>query len=192
MKLPLILVALLVIATTPSQAQPSQDEARIRTELQAFVSELSAAIGNQDRSALERLYAPEFVFMHGFGNHDDRDEQITSVMDAVAPAGLPAGAAFGAEDALIVEGNVAIRRRTSISMGQRLFNTTVYLKRSGAWQLLQIQSTVMTPERVAIEVPVDTLRSYVGRYAQSNGNVAEFSLDAGQLLVRFPGQPSGG
>lgn len=175
-------------ASTPAQAQPSLDEARTRTELEAFRLELNAAIQNKDRAAMERLYAPEFQYMHGFGNHDDRNEQIASIMDpAVTLRELPP--VFGPGDTLILEGNVAIVRQRRSNAGQRLFGTVIYVKRGGAWQLLQIQGTAIAPERIAIDVPAAILRSYVGRYAQSNGNVADFTLDGGQLFVQFPGRP---
>lgn len=187
MKLHLHTLLFLVVLTTQAQAQPSSDEGRVRTELQAFRAELSAAVRNKDRAALERLFAPEFQFMHGLGNLDDRDEQIASIMDpAVSLTGLPS--VFRPDDTFILEGNIAIVRQRGNSAGRRLFGTSIYVKRNGAWQLLQIQATMIAPERVAIEVSAAILQAYVGRYTQSNGNLADFTLEDSQLFVQFPGR----
>lgn len=188
MKLVIALLLLQASTVQPAPAPAIATEERVRGELQAFVSELSAAIRDKDRAALARLYAPEFRWMHGFGNLDDREEQIAAIIDpAVRSEGVPP-LDFGPDTTLIVEGNVAILRRMTAG-GQRLFGTAIYVKRDGAWQLLQMQSTVVTPERTAIAVPNETLRSYVGRYRQSNGNTAEFTVEGQQLLVQFPNRP---
>jgi hypothetical protein len=172
-----VLVALLLLAATPVAAQTTNPD--VKAELQAFIKELNAALAARDRAALERLYALEFIFIHTVGPPVDRATHLANAM-ATAPRGaLPVPSL----DGLIVIGDVAILRNRD----DERFGTTIYGKRNGRWQILQLQGTALPPPP-SVAVAADVLRSYAGRYQQDNGLLVNIAVEGERLTLQGDGR----
>jgi len=66
------MAALSMIAALPATAQPAEDNAQVRAAADAF----NAAQQRGDGAALERLLAPDFLFVRGSGRIGDRRDFI--------------------------------------------------------------------------------------------------------------------
>ena len=193
-----ILTTFLLVAQASAHASPppssaSAEEARqvrVRSGLQAMMQQLNGAIERRDRAALERIYAPEFRYIHSSGFSEDREAQIRGILDRTAEfRGLPP-LEFGPDVLLVASDDLAlVRRLWRTPMGQEVWTSAVYARRNGAWQIVQMQGTEMNAARVAVAVPPERLQQLVGAYRQSNGNSATFSLEGAQLFVQFPNRP---
>jgi ketosteroid isomerase-like protein len=165
-------------AVAAAQAPASET---VKAELRAFVSELSAALQARDRDAIERLYAPDFVFVHALGPPIDRATHIaTSMAGKPRPGGLP----IPSFDGLVTSGDLAILRTRE----DLRYSTTIYTKSSGRWQVLHIQGTPIPSSKPAVSVPVDVLRSYAGRYQQDNALVVTISVESDALMLQVDGR----
>src|SRR4029077_12914898 len=130
-------------------------------ELRAFVTELNTALAARDRAALERLYADEFYFAHTLGKPIDKAAHIAAAMATPPGRALP----VPSFDGVMVFGDVAILR----TIEDARFSTSIYVKRSGHWQVLHPRGTRYRWSRPAAAVPADVLQGYAGRYEQDNG-----------------------
>jgi hypothetical protein len=171
----------IALAAAPAaQTQPAIES--VKTELQSFFKELGAALAARDRAALERLYAPEFVFVHTIGPPVGRAEHLASTM-ATAPRTSPPP--VPSLDGLIVIGNVAILR----SREAERFSTSIWTKRDGQWQVLQIQATPLPPPpRAVLSLPAELLRNYAGRYRQDNGLLVTVAVEGEHLTLQVDGR----
>ena len=172
-----LVVALLLIAA-PVSAQPANES--VKTELQAFIKELNAALQARDRAALERLYAPEFIFVHTIGPPISREEHLATTMKTAPRNSVP----IPSLDGLIVIGNVAMLRTRQ----DERFSTSIWAKRNGQWQVVQIQASVLPPSRPAVSVPIEVLQSYAGRYQQNNGLFVTIGLEGDRLTLQVDGR----
>ena len=172
-------LAALILLTGFVRAQETAREA-VQSELRAFIAELSAALAARDRAALERLYADEFIFIHALGPPIDKATHIAQAM-ATPPGRAPPMPSF---DRLLVFGDVAILR-TPV---EGRFGTTIYVRRSGQWQLLQIQGTPVPLSGPAVDVSTDVLQTYAGRYQQDNGLFVTISLETAGLALQVDGR----
>jgi Domain of unknown function (DUF4440) len=164
---------------TPLQAQTASVDS-VKVELRALMTELNAALAAKDRTALERIYADDFLFVHALGTAEDKKRQIDTAMASRGGAGIP----VPAFDGLIVFGDVAIYRRPE----PERFGTTIYVKRAGRWQLFQMQGTPLPSTRTNAAVPADVLRSYAGRYAQDNGLFVIIAVEGSGLTLQVEGR----
>jgi hypothetical protein len=169
--------AALVLATSVPGQTPVET---VKTELRALMTDLNAALAARDRAALERIYADEFLFVHALGTAVDKQGQIDAALSARGDAALP----VSGFDGLIVVGDVAIHRRPE----PERFGTTIYVKRAGRWQILQLQGTPLPTTRVNVSVPAEVLRSYAGRYAQDNGLFTIVAVEGGGLTLQVEGR----
>ena len=191
-------VMVAVAAALAAQAAPAQDArqqsgevAAVEAELQALHSELNRARRARDRAALERIYAPEFRWVHGAGYADDRDRQIETIFEASSDRDLPPPD-FSAPNELIVNGDTAVLRRPAWSTegGERLYSTHIFVRRDGRWQILQMQGTLLLPERQWVALPAAALETAAGRYRYPSGSVTTLTR-AGEAIERTtPGFPN--
>lgn len=158
----LVTLTSLLLLTFSTLAQPSAEadrQTQVKEELRKLFVELNDAFQKRDRTALERIYAEQFVYVHGAGYIDDRTTHINDSLTIETRSPLP----IPTFDQLFVYGDVAISRGLSRA-GNSLFGTSVFVKRDGRWQILQVQGTPMQPERKAVEVDIKVLDSYAGKY----------------------------
>ncbi|MBW3569625.1 MAG: DUF4440 domain-containing protein [Gemmatimonadetes bacterium] len=183
-----------VAGTPPPAAASSQPPgtfdtsqlAQVREELTTLHGELNAAVQARDRAAIERGYAPEFVFIHAYGYVDSLADHVEMLL-ARDPASPPRILTFAQ---LSVHGDVAVnRQRGGTTIGTPTLGTTIYVRRNGRWQILQSQGTEMVPERTAVPVATAVLDSYVGRYDRGGGVVVEIRREGDTLFRVVPGLP---
>jgi len=171
-----IAAALLVAAASISTHAQTPATETVKAELRAFITELNAARESHDRAALERLYAPEFLYVHALGPPVGRSQQIAEALAAPSSARLP----MPNFDGLIVIGDVAVLRQPVAGR----FGTSIYSKASGRWQLLQMQGTPIPSTLPKVDVAADVLRSYAGRYQQDNGNAVTIAVEGDGLTMQ--------
>jgi Domain of unknown function (DUF4440) len=158
-----------LLAASNALAQPSQDQnvARLQEEIRNITRQLNEAALKRDRAALERIFAPEFVFVHAYGYIDDRETHIKQTLtrptDIPYPLPLPS---FEAPNQLLVVGDVAVLRRQDgkTDDGARVWATNVFARRDGRFQIIQFHGTELQPERQWLTLPAATLNAYAGRY----------------------------
>src|SRR5262245_60553316 len=176
------LAALVVTSVLVMNAQaPSvPGDAAVKAELRALVTELNAALAAHDRAALERIYADEFLFVHTIGPPVAKKAQIDRAM--AAPVG--ADVSIPSFDGLLVYGDVAVLRAPRDGG----FGTTIYAKKNGRWQIVQLQGTATPSARPAAAVAQDVMREYVGRYQQENGLVVTITVEEDHLALQVEGR----
>jgi len=137
-------LAIVLSLMTVAAAQATNDasrQAKVKEELQQLFADLNQAITKKDRAALERIYADEFQFIHGNGYVVPKTAQIDGIManDSLSATPVPAPAF----DTFLLYGDVAVFRNTA----QGLAGTSIYVKKDGRWQVLQVQGTRLAPQR---------------------------------------------
>lgn len=179
----------LLLAAAPAAAA-APGEAAVAKELAALMTELDAAVQRHDRAALERIFAPEFVWVHAFGYVDDRATHIAQELATEKPPGLP-GFDFGPPNQLIVTGDVAILRQPTRPTRnvERLWSSAVYRREGGRWRIVQIQGTVMQPPQTIVTLPAAALDALAGRYRNDNGAINTIRRDGDALLLTTPAFP---
>lgn len=184
----LLLAAALALAW-PAAAQEA-DMARVQAELRALHAELNQAWRARDRAALERIYAPEFRWVHGVGYADDRDRQIANILEADSDRDLPP-IDFSPPTELMVFGDTAVMRRPNRTVtGIRIYSVEVFVRRDGRWRILHIQGTPLQPERAYVELQPAALDAFAGRYRNPAGGTETVETRAGGLLqARIPEVP---
>ena len=186
----LLVVAALILAG-PASAQPADrpEVAQVRAELQALHAELNQARRARDRAALERIYAPEFRWVHGVGYADDRARQIANILEANSDRDLPP-LDFSPPTELIVAGDTAVMRRPERTISaMRLYSVEIFVRRDGRWQILHIQGTPLRAEPAALSLPPAALDAFAGRYRSPSGTETVITR-AGELLqARIPELP---
>ncbi len=66
------------------------------------------------------------------------------------------------------------------------FITVIFTRQEGRWQIIQLQDTPLPSPRQTVTVDPKALASYVGKYEQSPGRIAEISLYDGGIRIVFP------
>lgn len=185
------MAAALGLALAQPANAPADEVARVRSELQALHAELNRARQARDRAALERLYAPEFRWVHGAGYADDRDRQLEVIFEANSDRALPPPD-FGPPNELMVFGDTAILRRPVFIAqgGGRLYSTHIFVKRGGRWQILHMQGTPLLPERTWIALPAAALDAVAGRYRFPSGAVTTLSREGEAIRRQTPEFPN--
>lgn len=177
-----------------AQPAPADETARVADELRALHAELNRARRARDRAALERIYAPEFRWVHGAGYAEDRERQIENILEADSGRDLPP-IDFAPPAELMLFGDVAVLRRPThvAGGGERLYSTHIFVRREGRWQMLQLQGTLLLPERQWIALPAQALEALAGRYRYADGPaggvVTTLTRQGDGLERRTPGFP---
>jgi hypothetical protein len=184
-------MALALAQPAEAAAAASPEVARVQAELKALHVELSRARRARDRAALERIYAPEFRWVHGTGYADDRDRQIQSIMEAAGDDAPPPPDFAPPSEVLLLRDTVVLRRPVFVgARGVRLYSTHIYVRRGGRWQILHMQSTPLLPERTWIVLPPAALEAFAGTYrSPDSGTVSRLWVAEGVLRRQSPGLP---
>jgi hypothetical protein len=173
----------ILLLTFPAFGQTSagnNKNAQVKEELRKLFVELNEAFQKRDRQALERIYAEEFVYVHGTGYVDDRTTHINDSLTIEVRTPLP----IPNFDQLYVYGDIAILRGLNQTRAaSSLFGTSIFVKRDSRWQMLQVQGTPMPPERKVVEVDTKILDSYVGRYENDAKESLTITREGKSLVV---------
>ena len=176
----LIYLLLMKAAVFSQQAQDTAHVAGVKAELQQLWNDMQSAAVKKDRTALERFYADEFIFIHSSGQEDNKQRRIANIlsMNDYTPAAMPSF------EELLLYGNVAVLRVKGFNRG-----TTIFVKRNDQWQVMQVQSTTLPPERKAIRLDAKVLQQYVGKYEQAPGVFTMITLENDTLRAKGVGRP---
>jgi hypothetical protein len=166
------------LTSSPSNIASSE----IKEEIKAMLVRLNEAAKKHDRATLEKIYADEFLFMHAVGFTDNKTEHIKGIMETDSVSGFVLTAI---DNLHVITDNMAIYRNPfrgpagNLSMG-----TTIYAKRNGNWQIIQIQGTTQQPERKWVKPNHSLLDTYTGKYQQANGATIIISRSEDTLILR--------
>src|SRR3954470_5498043 len=168
-------LALALVVAAPS-VLVGQSVEGARQGIRAMFDSLGAAAMRRDRAALERIYAPEFQFVHATGGIVSRAQLIDGL---VSPAGRSAGPVTPALDSMRLYGDVAI-----LSLAQNgMMATNVWVHRDGRWQIALVQGTMLPQKRPTIALDTRRLADYAGRYVLDTLAVV-ISVDGDSLMVQ--------
>lgn len=182
MKLPLFIFFLLIVSTSFSQQSANQEKtAKVREELKQLWNLSQDAAVKKDRKTLESIYADEFLFVHAMGQEDNKQRMINNILGVNDYIKAP----MPSFDDLYVYDNVAVLRVKGAIRG-----TTIYVKKNGQWQVVQIQSTNVPPERKTTIVDQKILQQYVGKYEQAPGVVTLITLEGDTLKAKGMNRPA--
>jgi hypothetical protein len=177
----LFIALLLVYFMANGQQKNAQNlMATTKEELQKLWNDMQEAAVKKDRKTLEGFYADEFVFIHANGQEDNKERRISSTLSIsdYKPAPMPSF------EELFVYDNVAVLRAKGPVRG-----TTIYVKKNGNWQLMQIQSTPLPPERKTIALDAKTVQQYVGKYEQAPGVFTMITFENDTLRAKGMNRP---
>ncbi|MDB5068986.1 MAG: hypothetical protein JWM87_97 [Candidatus Eremiobacteraeota bacterium] len=126
-------------------------DAQTVQELHALRGDLMEALRTGDRSALERILADGFVFVHSTGTMETRKQYIDRVVASVATAGRM-NLEFIDEDIRVYDGRTVVWitrsvRRDAVGSSELHFRgTDVLVRIGGHWRWASVHSTrVATP-----------------------------------------------
>lgn len=161
----------------------------VEEEIVQLARDLAAALESRDRAAIERCFAPEFVFIHAFGYIDTRAEHVEALL-ARQPTRRPRLPTFTPPASLRVFADVAVHQHPGVTnLGTPAVVTTIYARGGGGWRVLRTQATEMVPEREAVSLEPEILEAYVGRYERGDGVIVEIVKEGAALLRVLPGFP---
>jgi hypothetical protein len=178
-----IFLFLLVSPFAFGQATSEPNESRTKEDLRKLFSDLNEAISKRDRVALERIYADEFQFVHTTGGVVDKTAQINNALanDRTSSVSVAAPTFEG----LLVYGDVAILR----TLERGVAGTNIYSKKSGRWQIVQVQGTRLPPERKPITLDPKALDAFLGKYEFAPGAYATVTKEGDALSWRPGARP---
>lgn len=130
-------------------------------EVVAVIDSIDAAARRHDRAALERLYAADFLFVHGQRGIVTREEQISGLLTRDGSAGRMLHLA---PDSVRVVGDVTILRLRQ----QGAFSTSFFIRHEGRWQLAQTQTTLLVSAPLAVAIDSAALAAYAGHYTRND------------------------
>ncbi|HEV8284331.1 MAG TPA: DUF4440 domain-containing protein [Chitinophagaceae bacterium] len=181
MRILIFILAFLTVSFAYSQQKTDQKKVvKVKEELEKLWNDMQDAAAKKDRKALENFYADEFVLIHSTGGEDNKERRINNILsiDKYSKAPTPSF------DELYVYGDVAVLRVKGLLRG-----TTIYAKKNGQWQVVQIQSTAMPPERKSVSLDPKILDLYIGKYEQSPGNYTTITKQSDTLMVQGMNRP---
>lgn len=185
LKQALSIAALLTAMSSLQSGQTPPDAVRAaaaKAELRKMWNELNEAWRTRDEAALERIYADEFVFVHGqVGGALNRAEHIKQGMSLPASQTIQ-GLPMPDFEKIQLYGDVAVLR---LLLPNRL-QTAIYVKRQDRWRILHQQGSVLPGPQQTFLVDRKVLESYAGRYEQAPGRVATVTVEADGLRIVFP------
>ena len=178
------------LSQAPVPGQAASEMARVQAELQDLHAELNRARRARDRSALERIYAAEFRWVHGVGYADDRERQIANILEANSDRDLPPIDFAPPTEMMLFGDTVVMRRPNRTVQGLALYSVEVFVRRDGRWQILHIQGTPLQPERAYVTLAPEALDALVGRYRNPDSGTETVITRAGDHLeARIPEVP---
>jgi ketosteroid isomerase-like protein len=149
MKQSLVITVLLITATPfvfgQTKSRKGNTSSRTEQELLKRNKEYDEALVREDASALERIFADEFIYMSTTGDLINKAQQL----EAIKSGDLKVEYGKSDEVRVRVYGNTAVMTGRFIAKGEykgKVFEsperyTAVWVKRRGRWQLVAEQGT---------------------------------------------------
>lgn len=159
-------VVVLVFAFLSSFAQDNATAKKAKDDILKLHNDWNEARVKKDLNALEQIFAKEYVFINGNGFMDDRATAIDDQMntDSIQALRVPD------PDDIIVYDDIAILKRVLKNPAGSNFNTIVYVKRNGRWQIALHQTTPLQPERSYKKLAANELQKYTGKYTMNGAD----------------------
>lgn len=180
----LLSVVALVFANYFSFGQDNATTKKAKDDILKLHSDWNEARIKKDMDGLERVFAKEYVFIHGNGFLDDREtamiDQINT--DSIQPLAIPD------PNEITVYDDIAVTKRLIKNPQGASFNTILYVKRNGRWQIALHQSTPFQPERNYTKLPSNELQKYTGKYVWK-GQTALVTKENDTLRITIPTFP---
>lgn len=165
-------------------------EPKTEQELKTLRREFFEAQRRGDRSALERLIADGFTFVHSTGAVETRKEYIDRT---VAQASQSPKIEFLDEQLRVYENAVAVWVSRAVvrpkggSLESNFRSTDVVVKTGKKWQWISVHSTKLPTRPTAAVVAPETLKSYVGQYQINADRILTVTEEDGNLKGKAPG-----
>jgi len=180
----LLFVVTLVLIVHLSFAQDNAATKKAKDDIQKLHNDWNEARVKKDTDGLEKIFAKEYVFIHGNGFVDDRVTAINDQLntDSIQPLAIPK------DEEITVYGETAIARRLIETLPASNYNTILYVKRNGSWQIALHQTTVLQPERTYKKLASNELQKYAGKY-EMKGATALVTNENDTLhinIIKFP------
>jgi hypothetical protein len=170
----------------------AQDMVRVKEDVRDLHRQLNEAVLKRDRAALERMYAPSFLFVHAYHYVDTRDEHFDLLLNrsTAAPFPLPLPT-FDAPNEILAFGDVVVWRnpKARTGSGGPGWGTTIMVRSEGRLQFVQIQGTEMQPERQWLSLDATSLERFAGRYRRSSGATTTITVKDGMLWTAMSSGP---
>ena len=182
MKLCLVILFLFANAIVFCQQNAQQEKTnKVKEELKQLWTLSQDAAIKKDRKTLENIYADEFLFIHAMGQEDNKQRLINNILSVNDYVQAP----MPSFDDLYVYDNVAVLRVKGAIRG-----TTIYAKKNGQWQVVQIQSTNLPPAPKTVTADVKALQQFVGKYEQGPGIFTMITLEGDTLKAKGMNRPA--
>jgi len=176
----LLSVFAFVFASHLSFSQDNATTKKAKDDILKLHNDWNEARVKKDINAIEQIFAKEYVFIHGNGFMDDR---ATAIGDQINTDSIQALSIPDVDD-ITVYNDVAVLKRLIKNPGGTNFNTIVYVKRSGRWQIALHQTTPLQSERSYKKLAPNELQKYTGKYTM-NGQTALVTKENDTLTVKI-------
>lgn len=193
---PWLLLAILAAVCTGCAGHAPQAgiaaDTRTTQDLRELRRQLLDAIDHGDRSALERILAPQFVFIHSTGVQESRQQFIDrTVASGSAAKSSPPPLVFSDEQ-IRIYGSTAIwtTRSTRPANGKspdlNFRGTDVVVRTASGWQWASVHSTRLASRPAGVDVPASVLSGYVGEY-KAGDRTLQISAQGATLYADLTG-----
>ena len=185
-----LIISLSFIVYGQTNERSPKVEPKTERELKALRREFFEAQKQGDRSALERLIADGFTFVHSTGVIENRKQYIDRT---IAQAARSPEIEFLDEQLRVYENGVAVWVSRAVvrpkgeSSEINLRSTDVVVKTGRQWQWISVHSTKLPTRPTAAVVASDTLKSYVGQYQISVDRILTVTEEGGNLKGKAAG-----
>ncbi len=136
------LLAFLLALPLWSQSQPVVSDGE--KEIMAFETAIENAVANGDIDFLQKAYAENFVFTHGTGDAQNKEQWLSDVKKA-SEEGTYISRVINSQNVTLGKGIAIIKGKTTISRKNKnpfwIRYTRIYKKDTGDWQLLSHLTT---------------------------------------------------
>ena len=183
-----------LLAAGPELAAQTTDPEQ---EVRAFRRQVVEASRARDRAALERMLAPDFVFIHANGITESRAQYIETTGAGLQTAQRMVVDSAADLEVRVYDGRTALLTARSVWTPPgggdelRLRTLHVYVKRADGWQSVFAQSTRLPSRPSAFAVSEETQQAIVGRYELAGGRVFTVRRDGAKLLGQTTGRAEG-
>ena len=192
MLLSLLLLTASAVVHGQSGAQSLKPDANTERELRALRHDFMEALRMGDRTALERILADGFTFVHSTGGMETRKEYMDRAV-ANARTSQPSELEFTDERMSIYEGRTVIWVTRSVGRNkatgaETIFRwTDVLVKARGRWQWASVHSTSLPSRPKAAAIAHSLYTAYVGQYEIAPSRTLTVTEENGTLRGTMPG-----
>ena len=167
--------------------QTSKPDGKLLEEARNFEKNLIEALRKSDRTALERMLADGFTFIHSTGYMETREEYLKNAGAGNLQLQRTELETLD-ETWRIFEGTTVIRYARSVMRNKaantenRMRNIAVYVKTAKGWQWVSGQSTKLPVRPKAATIDARVMEDYAGTYEIGGGRFFTVTRENGVLF----------